>query len=484
MKEFIRGKKYTESEYIELSIAEMHKSQSEHSHKSDPKVGAVLVDRDGAYFDKAHRGEFRAGDHGEYTLLERKHPGEDLTGFTLYTTLEPCVMRKFPKKGCYKRAINARIGKVVIGHEDPDPTVAGDGIKLLENAGVEIGYYDRKYKEIIAKANEDFFREATERAKQVKQEDLQFVIDPIESELTDFNISDLSEEAQKFMIDKMGLPYKLGSDGYHSFLTKMKLIRVNPESKFSKPTGLGLLLLGQMPQIHFPQSRIKFTIRRKGNDTIIKDFEGPLVLLPDKIEEYLEFIFPKGFAPRSEFQRNEKVTPSATALLEVIMNAIVHRDYSIEGAKIMVEIDDDKVTVSSPGIPLCSLNQLNNFSAPSFSRNSKIAYIFFQMGFVEERGFGMEELGKLEKFGFTKPVFSLEGNILKTIISLVGHREESEFSKLDLPGFEILKEKKRLTTREYEDITGYTQRTALRHLKALVLNGLARKDGRDYEFIE
>ncbi len=111
-KEFIKGQKYTEEEYIELSIAEMLKSQSEHTDRADPKVGAVLVDRNGAYFDKAHRGELRKGDHGEYTLLERKHHGEDLSGFTLYTTLEPCVKRNMPKKGCYKRCVNARLKKV------------------------------------------------------------------------------------------------------------------------------------------------------------------------------------------------------------------------------------------------------------------------------------------------------------------------------------------------------------------------------------
>ncbi len=41
-KEFIKGEKYTEEEYIELSIAEMNKSQSEHTDRADPKVGACI----------------------------------------------------------------------------------------------------------------------------------------------------------------------------------------------------------------------------------------------------------------------------------------------------------------------------------------------------------------------------------------------------------------------------------------------------------
>ena len=148
MKTFVKGKKYTHQEYMELSIAEMRKSISEHLDKEDPKVGAVLIDKNGAYFDKAHRGELRVGDHGEFTLLERKYPNTDLSGFTLYTTLEPCVKRKAPKKGCYKRCINARLKKVYIGHYDPDPTVARNGARLLEKAKIEIGYYDKQYEEI------------------------------------------------------------------------------------------------------------------------------------------------------------------------------------------------------------------------------------------------------------------------------------------------------------------------------------------------
>jgi len=81
--DFIKGQIYTHEQYMHLSILEMMESKSEHTDKADPRVGAVLVDRNGAFFVKAHRGELRMGDHGEFTVLERKHPGEDLSGFTL-----------------------------------------------------------------------------------------------------------------------------------------------------------------------------------------------------------------------------------------------------------------------------------------------------------------------------------------------------------------------------------------------------------------
>ena len=60
-------------------------------------------------------------------------------------------------------------------------------------------------------------------------------------------------------------------------------------------------------------------------------------------------------------------------LREVIINAIVHRDYSIEGARIMVDAFNDRVEVSSPGIPKFPLKKFYDCSVPSCSRNQKIS---------------------------------------------------------------------------------------------------------------
>jgi ATP-dependent DNA helicase RecG len=339
---------------------------------------------------------------------------------------------------------------VYIGHEDPDPSVAGDGIRLLIEAKIAVDYYDKKFNEIIAKENANFFEEAGNRAKEADRKELVPSHAPLESELGNFSISDFSEEAQGEMIDKMNLKFKLGSDTYNSFLFKLGLIGIKPKAKAVKPTGLGLLLLGKKPELKFPQARIKFTIRRANEDPIIKDFDGPLVLQPGRVGEYLNVIFPKEIS-RTEFQRTEKQNIPYRALLEVIMNAIVHRDYSIDSARIMVDVDDEKVVVSSPRIPLTPIERFRTFSVASNSRNPKIAYILFEMGLVEERGFGMEELSKLEMQGYPKPQFELDDKELK--------------------------EHNVLTSSKYIELTGVSERTARRHLNDLVNAGKARKQG-------
>ena len=484
MKTFVKGKKYTHQEYMELSIEEMIKSISEHVDKEDPKVGAVLVDKNGAYFDKAHRGELRAGDHGEFTLLERKYPNEDLSGFTLYTTLEPCVKRKAPKRGCYKRCINARLKKVYIGHYDPDPTVSGNGARLLEKAKIEVGYYDKKYEEIIAKENAQFFKEASKRAEEEKTKEIQPAINAIENELLEFQLDDLSEQAQNELINRMGLPYRFGTDGFTTYLNRMKLIKIDEEAQTARPTGLGLLLLGKSPEEHFPQARIKLTPRKDNNEPIIKDFSGALILLPQAIEDYFEAVFPKGFTSRKSFNRDENVEASSSGVYEVVMNAIVHRDYSIEGARIMIDINDEAIVVSSPGKPICTLEQLNSFTAPSFSRNPKIAHIFFEMGFVEERGFGMEELSKFQNYGLPKPVYTFENNTLKTTIYREIDPDKQTIIKSELSGINLLQQYRRLTTKQYQELTGLSERQSRNHLKALLDNDYAIKDGTAYVWKE
>ena len=89
--------------YMEIAIDVMQKSIAEKRKdgKINPKVGAVVVFPDGTY-ETAHRGELRDGDHAEYTLIERKCVNRDLKDAILFATLEHCVKRNPPKRGCCK----------------------------------------------------------------------------------------------------------------------------------------------------------------------------------------------------------------------------------------------------------------------------------------------------------------------------------------------------------------------------------------------
>ena len=99
----------------------------------NPLVGAVIV-RDGRIIAAGwHR---KAGTpHAEVHAL--RMAGELAKGATLYVTLEPCA--HYGRTGpCAKAVAEAGIRRVVIGMKDPNPLVAGKGIRILEDAGVEV----------------------------------------------------------------------------------------------------------------------------------------------------------------------------------------------------------------------------------------------------------------------------------------------------------------------------------------------------------
>jgi ATP-dependent DNA helicase RecG len=87
-----------------------------------------------------------------------------------FATLEPCVQRNPPKRGCCKHVAGARIKTIYVGIEDPDPTVAGEGIKYMEEHGIKVIMFDRELQKQIEDDNKAFLKQAAHRAKKAQTE--------------------------------------------------------------------------------------------------------------------------------------------------------------------------------------------------------------------------------------------------------------------------------------------------------------------------
>ncbi len=101
----------------------------------NPLVGAVIV-RNNKIIGEAYH-EFYGGPHAEVNAFSSAT--ENVEGATMYVTLEPCShYGKTPP--CAEAIVKNKIAKVVIGMLDPNPLVAGKGVKLLEENGIEVDY--------------------------------------------------------------------------------------------------------------------------------------------------------------------------------------------------------------------------------------------------------------------------------------------------------------------------------------------------------
>lgn len=129
----------TKEEYMRLAISLAAKGEGRVS--PNPLVGAVLV-KDGRIIGEGYHEQY-GGLHAERNAFA--HCMEDAEGATLYVTLEPCChYGKTPP--CTEAIIEHKIKKVVVGIMDPNPLVAGKGLKILNDAGIEteVGILENK----------------------------------------------------------------------------------------------------------------------------------------------------------------------------------------------------------------------------------------------------------------------------------------------------------------------------------------------------
>lgn len=114
----------------------------------NPVVGAVIV-KDGAIIGEGYHARY-GGLHAERNAIASLT--QPAKGATIYVTLEPCChYGKTPP--CTEAILEQKIARVVIGSRDPNPKVAGKGVKILRDAGVLV--------------EEDFMREECDKLNPV-----------------------------------------------------------------------------------------------------------------------------------------------------------------------------------------------------------------------------------------------------------------------------------------------------------------------------
>ena len=464
-------KKMTDLDYMRLSIEEMRKSiqESRNDEKISPKVGAVLVRNDGSYV-AAHRGELREGDHAEYTLLERKCTAENVTGTVVFTTLEPCCERHMPKVSCSQRLIEARVRKVYIGIEDPDPTVSGKGKQRLMEAGIEVAMYPPELQKEIEEANKDFLQGAYKR-RLMKKEETDEPVTGLAAVASNVTIADLrSTDLNRFL--RIIKVKDLQSEEGISALKQLQIIGEKEGSL--APTGFGLLLFGKNPQFTFQNAAIRAIYKSGTQERDMQTFGGALIEQSKKLYEWYQDKIP------SHFDRNSPVRQkiydySIEVISELVKNAIIHRDYTISGAPIYFEINDENIIIKSPGYPVepIKLSQIQAFNAPSLSRNPLVMFVFEKLNLAEQRGLGFGTIRQLPRS--QRPIVTFEDPYIVFTLPLTKNTRNNTIAPNDISMF--LEEHPTFTRAQFATYFALSDKSAVRLINKMISEGIISASG-------
>jgi ATP-dependent DNA helicase RecG len=361
------------------------------------------------------------------------------------------------------------------------------GVTFLKDNFVEVESFDPDLVKIIKELNKEFDDWAYKKHnKLIETESMPQSILYQQAQNTD--LDSLSDEALQLFLDKSNLNLNLKSKEFYRELLECDLLNQSKSSKPLIPTGNAILLFGKNPRYKFPQAGVKAKVNYGNNQSDTASFDDALVLIPDKVEAWVKKVIPESF-DRSTFTRNKIPHFPPEVIREAIINAIVHRDYSIDGAKVQLEIYPDRIVVKSPGLPVPpnTLEKLQNFTATSYSRNKKLALIFNKIGFMEESEIGMDTYRDMRnRYKLPLPIITYEEpNLIVTfprtadaVRDLDKTNVLSNLNDEELAGLDWIKLKGETTSKDYADHFSFSEKKAQRHLAILKENGFVILLGR------
>lgn len=298
-------------------------------------------------------------------------------------------------------------------------------------------------------------------------------------------VEDLDEGQARAYLRSLTMP---GSTPLEPFLRQRGCLREANGSL--RPTYAGLLLFGRHPQQWVPSATIlaaRFHGTELSDEFIKLEARGTL---PDQIRTA------EGFA-REHLHRRARLTGLTReetteypmeAVRELIVNAVAHRDYNIQGDEIHLNIFSDHLEVRSPGELPGPVN-LDNLLAARFSRNPVIVQALSDLGFVERFGYGLNRVvSAMREHGLRPPQFDEMGGTFQVTLHGPGPEtyavpdpdalRDLDLNPRQIQALQYLTTHPRITNRAYQELCPDVHPETLRRdLADLVARDLLLKIG-------
>ncbi len=257
-----------------------------------------------------------------------------------------------------------------------------------------------------------------------------------------------------------------------------------------RPTYAALLLFGRSPQRWLPTAQIlaaRFSGNSFGDRFIKEEINGSLVSQLKQAEKFLQANLQR-VVRLIGFSHHEVLEYPFDAVRELMVNAIAHRDYNVQGDSIHLNIFADRLEVTSPG-ELPGPITVDNLLAARFSRNPVIVQVLADLGYVEKLGYGLDRVvSTMREYSLPPPRFEEAAGTFRVTLH---NTLAEEFSPPDLSPAQLLdlnprqeaaltylSARRRITNREYQELCPDVHSETLRRdLADLVSRGLLIKIG-------
>ncbi len=255
-------------------------------------------------------------------------------------------------------------------------------------------------------------------------------------------------------------------------------------------TNAALLLFARSPQRWLPAAHIlaaRFTGHSFGDRFIKQEINGPLPAQLRQVENFLRANLQK-VVRMIGLQHQETLEYPFEAVRELVVNAIAHRDYNIQGDSIHLNIFSDRLEVTSPG-GLPGPVTIDNIMEARFSRNPVIVQVLSDLGYVERLGYGLDRVVSLMRENslppprFEEVAGSFRVTLYNTPVDESDYPDMSKYLQLDINPRQVsalnyLGNRKRITNREFQELCPEVHPETLRRdLADLVSRGILLKIG-------
>lgn len=280
----------------------------------------------------------------------------------------------------------------------------------------------------LMRSGEDTIPMSEDRLRAIFEEGkLDWLSRPAREGCTGDSIVDLLDTQSYFEL--MKLPYPSERDAVLDRLEREQIVVASAVGWTISTLGALLfakrladfgVLAGKAPRVIIYEGASKVRTKRERTATrgYAVGFQGLI--------EFVESQTPANEVIEQALRRESRMFPSI-AIRELVANALIHQDFSVSGASVMIEVYDDRIEVSNPGQPAVTPDR---FIDEYRSRNERLADLMRRLGACEEKGSGIDKvIDTAEVFQLPAPEFRVDS--VRTTAVLYCHRQFDAMGRED-----------------------------------------------------